>query len=365
MYDEKPRVLVVSSMYPSVRYPKYGSFVADAVLAMEAEGMRVRLAVGREARTGTLRNFSKYAILAARGVVAGIRGGFDVVHAHYLYPSGAIGAIAAMIARRPLMLYSHGSDVLLVSRRWPTGALVRRTVARASVICVPSEHHARIVRNVFGEDVCIEVLPVGVDLQTFTPGDRASARAALRDALGIDHGARLVLFAGALDDNKGVGCLDLVRAIAQLPSPGAVLLVVGDGDRRSEVQSLVAKLGIADVVFFRPYASRKVLVELYRGADVVAVPSRRESLGLVALEAQAVGTPVVAARVGGLPEHVRPGKTGEIYESGDEDGLAAALGTVLQNPLRYSSEIDAERYGLAATGRRLRLLSERLAKAGR
>lgn len=359
------RVLVVSNMYPSPRYPKYGSFVADAVRALEAEGVSVRLAVGRDSRTGAVRNLIKYLALALRSVAAGIRGDFDVVHAHYLHPPGALAAVAAGIARRPLLLFSHGSDVLLAAWRWPTGALTRWAVKRAAVICVPSEHHAGVVRDNFGGDVRVEVLPVGVDLEAFTPGDRASARAAVRGELGLAPGAQLVLFAGALDDNKGAGCLDLVRALSMPPCSGATLVIVGDGQRKGEIEALAASLGSAARVIVGSYASREKLVELYRAADVVAVPSRRESLGLVALEAQAVGTPVVAARVGGLPEHVRPGVTGELYESGDVDGLVSALGKVLGGSSRYTPAIDSARYGLDATGRRLRALSERLMEEGR
>jgi len=358
------RVLVVSNMYPSSRYPKYGSFVADAVRALEAEGLSVRLAVCRDPRTGAGRNLIKYVALAGRSLAAGIRGDFDLVHAHYLYPPGALAAVAAAIARRPLLLFSHGSDVLLAGWRWPTGALTRWAVRRAAVICVPSEHHAGVVRETFGEGVRVEVLPVGADTETFTPGDRTRARASLRGELGLAPGAQLVLFAGALDDNKGAGCLDLVRALAKPPCTDATLLIVGDGHRKGEIEALAFSLGMAGRVIMRPYASREALVTLYRAADVVAVPSRRESLGLVALEAQAVGTPVVAARVGGLPEHVRPGVTGELYESGDIDGLGSALGKVLAESSRYTPDIDSARYGLDATGRRLRALSEELMKEG-
>ena len=87
-----PDVLVISSMYPSARYPKYGTFVADAVRALRAEGVTVRPVVSGDARTGPLRNALKYSALLFRAIGAAFGGGFGVVHAHYLYPPGAIGA---------------------------------------------------------------------------------------------------------------------------------------------------------------------------------------------------------------------------------------------------------------------------------
>lgn len=351
-----PVVLVVSSMYPSACFPKYGSFVADAVRALEAEGVSVRLAVSGDARTGALRNALKYTALAGRAKLAAYRGGFDVIHAHYLYPPGAIAAVAALIARRPLVIFSHGSDVLLAGWRWPTGALTRWAVRRATVVCAPSEAHAEVVREVFGADVAVEVLPVGVDLEAFTPGDRAAARA----SLGLSSTAPIALFAGALDANKGAGLGDVLRSLAQPALAGLALVVLGEGPRGAELRDRAAELGVAGRVTFLPFADRESLVAYYRAADVVVVPSRRESLGLVALEAQAVGTPVVAARVGGLPEHVVPGVTGELYESGDVAALGESLARVLAHRDSYRPAVDRERFGLAATGRRLRELNERL-----
>ncbi len=355
------KVLLISNMYPSARFPKYGSFVADAVRALEAEGVSVRTVVTRDPRTGALRTLGKYLSLAARSAVAGIVGGFDLVHAHYLYPPGACAAVAATLARRPLVLFSHGSDVLLAGWRWPTGALTRWAVRKATVVCVPSEAHAAVVRDTFGESVPLEVLPIGVDTAVFTPGDQVGARAAVRAELRLAVGARLLLFAGALDDNKGLGCLDLLRALAT-PALGEVsLVIVGDGPRRAEVEATARTLGLSSRVTLWPFVERGRLLSLYRAADAVVVPSYRESLGLVALEAQAVGTPVVAARVGGLPEHVVPGVTGELFEPGDMAGLTDALVRVLGDTASYRPAIDAERYGLGATGRRLRALGERLA----
>jgi D-inositol-3-phosphate glycosyltransferase len=129
-----------------------------------------------------------------------------------------------------------------------------------------------------------------------------------------------------------------VRALAELEDPRAVLVVVGGAsgrDGRSEVEridKLAATLGVADRIRFTDPQPHHLLSTYYRAADVVLVPSRSESFGLVALEAAACGTPVVAAAVGGLRTLVEHGRTGFLVEGRDPEVFAAYTGQILDNP---------------------------------
>jgi D-inositol-3-phosphate glycosyltransferase len=214
----------------------------------------------------------------------------------------------------------------------------------------------------------IRIAPVGVDTERFGPGDRRAART----SLDLPDDATILGFFGALDDNKGAGCEDIIRALALEGGAGALgaatpnaldealLVIVGEGSRLIRLESLATELGVTERVRFSQYVGRDELAAYYLAVDVVVVPSKRESLGLVALEARASGTPVVATRVGGLPEHVEPGVTGELYEPGDVPGLVAALKRVL-NPAthtRYSPSLAADRWGLVATGRLLTTITD-------
>jgi len=346
------RVLVVSNMYPSEASPKFGSFVADSVRSLEGAGCNVTLAVVGDPRTGGLHNAWKYLVLLGRVTLAAFRGGYDAVHAHYLFPTGAAAVIAARWRGVPLLTFSHGSDVLLADWRWPVGTLTEWAARAADVVVVPTTEHGRLVAERFSLPAeRIVVAPVGVDTERFTPGDRAAERA----KLGIAADQRLLAFMGALDANKGEGCEDILRALADPALAHVRLAVIGEGPRRQRLESLAAELGVADRVSFSGYLARERTLAWQRAADVVVVPSRRESLGLVALEAAAVGTPVVATRVGGLPEHVLPGRTGELYEPGDVAGLIVALGRVFEREARglRVEGFDSERWSLSATGERL------------
>ncbi len=163
----------------------------------------------------------------------------------------------------------------------------------------------------------------GVDLDRFTPVSAAHARRA-RQHFGFPADAYVVAFVGRIQPLKAPDVL--LRAAAELrlrdPEIGRRLVVAicggpsGSGlERPTALMDLAAELGIADAVRFLPPQPRDDLAELYRAVDVVAVPSHNESFGLVALEAQACGTPVVAAAVGGLVTAVRDGVSGVLVDS--------------------------------------------------
>src|SRR5262249_21527050 len=177
----------------------------------------------------------------------------------------------------------------------------------------------------------IDVVHPGVDLETFIPGDRGAARA----ALGLNPDELILAFVGRIQPLKAPDVL--LHAAARLVSryPALRVLVAGgpSGARLPAPDTLVRladELGISDRVTFLPPQSREQLVNVYRAADIVAVPSYSESFGLVAIEAQACGTPVVAAAVGGLPVAVRDGVTGSLVDGHDVDDWAEAVAALVE-----------------------------------
>ena len=193
----------------------------------------------------------------------------------------------------------------------------------------------------------IEVVPPGVDHAFFSPGDRDGARAALGwsepgriSATGgrgaVDH--PIVLFVGRIQPLKGLDVA--VRALAALDHPAAELVVVGGPSGPAGPAALAAaheagaSLGVADRIRFAPPQPHHLLSTWYRAADVVVVPSRSESFGLVALEAAACGRPVVAAAVGGLRTVVQDGRTGFLVDGHDPEVFAARIGELVADRQR-------------------------------
>jgi len=211
----------------------------------------------------------------------------------------------------------------------------------------------------------IEIVPPGVDHAFFSPGDRRGARQALGPlALGD---APVLLFVGRIQPLKGVDVA--VRTLAELSSahPDAILVIVGgasgqDGPAEQvRVRQLVDELGLTRRVRFVDPQPHHLLSTYYRAADLCLVPSRSESFGLVALEAAACGTAVVAADVGGLSTLVEPGRTGFLVDSRDPVAYAAAVADVLDDPagaaaLGVAAADRAGYYTWSTTAARLRRL---------
>jgi D-inositol-3-phosphate glycosyltransferase len=206
----------------------------------------------------------------------------------------------------------------------------------------------------------VEIVPPGVDHSVFFPADASIAKR----RLGLEN-RRTLLFAGRIQPLKGVGMA--VHCLAELDDAEATLMVVGgpsgpDGDEElARVRQLACDLGVAANVRFVPPQPHGHLADFYRAADVCIVPSRAESFGLVALEAAACGTPVVAASVGGLRSLVDDGSTGFLVEGRDPAAYAAPVATLLDNPelaaeMGATASANSRRYSWSTTAARLRRL---------
>jgi D-inositol-3-phosphate glycosyltransferase len=215
-----------------------------------------------------------------------------------------------------------------------------QVVAEADRLIGNTDAEVRQLVELYGADPARAVaIPPGVDLARFTPGPRRAARR----ALGIDPRAVVLAFAGRIQPLKAPDVLlraaaELLRRRPELRRRLVVLVAGGpSGSGLAEptaLQELGAALGISDVLRFLPPQAADGLVHVYRAADVVAVPSHNESFGLVALEAQACGTPVVAANVGGLPVAVADGWSGLLVDGHGATAWADALAAVALVPGR-------------------------------
>jgi D-inositol-3-phosphate glycosyltransferase len=274
-------------------------------------------------------------------------GWYDVVHSHY-WLSGQVGWLARDRWGVPLVHTAHTlarvKNAALADGD-PPEPVVRvigedQVVAEADRLVTNTGIEAGELVGLYGADPGrIVTIPPGVDLARFRPGDGAAARR----ALGVAPDAVVLAFAGRIQPLKAPDVL--LHAAAELLArrPGLrarlVVLVAGgpSGSGLAEptaLQQLARRLGLADVVRFLPPQAADGLVEVFRAADVVAVPSHNESFGLVALEAQACGTPVVAARVGGLPVAVAAGRSGLLVDGHGAGRWADALAAVALDPQR-------------------------------
>jgi len=266
-------------------------------------------------------------------------GHYDLVHSHY-WLSGHVGWLAAQRWGVPLVNAMHTmakvKNAALADGDTPEPAarvIGETQIVRAAdrLIANTAEEAGELVRHYDADPVRTAVVHPGVNLERFCPAD---GRAAARARLGLPQDALIPLFAGRIQPLKAPDIL--LRAAALLvdedPELRSRLLVPvvggpsGTGLAKPErLHKLAAKLGISDVVRFHPPVGQEELADWYRAASVLVMPSYSESFGLVAIEAQACGTPVIAASVGGLPVAVRDGVSGFLVDGHEPPAYARAL----------------------------------------
>jgi D-inositol-3-phosphate glycosyltransferase len=282
-------------------------------------------------------------------------GHYDAVHSHY-WLSGQVGALARDRWGVPLVHSMHTmakvKNDLLAEGDTPEPQVrvigEEQVVAAADMLIANTVDEAKDLINSYDADPArVEVVHPGVDLEAFRPVPMLAARA----RLGLPPDADVLLFVGRIQPLKAPDVL--LRAAQQLlrrdPSRRSRLLVAvvggpsGSGlEHPTALADLATDLGLADVVRFVPPVRRDELVDWYAAATLVCVPSYNESFGLVAVEAQAVGTPVVAAAVGGLTTAVADGRSGFLVTGHDPEDYARVFERVIDAPaLRAALSVGA------------------------
>ena len=273
---------------------------------------------------------------------------YDAIHSHY-WLSGKVAMPAAKELGIPLIHTMHTmarvKNLNLAEGESPE-PMIRvqgetQVVAAANALIANTDAEAASLVSLY--DACPDIVHVvspGVDLYTFTPGE---SRSAAREVVGLPQDAMVVSFVGRIQPHKGPEVL--IRATSELVKHSPLLrhkLVVNimggasgaNTDEVDRLKELSTWLGIDDVVRFEPPVARKDLAQWYRAADLVVVPSYSESFGLVALEAQACGTPVVATAVGGLRTAVADGISGVLVDGHDPKAWSSVIVRLLQEPQR-------------------------------
>lgn len=386
------KILTFTTLYPNAAQPQHGIFVENRLRALAASGAvsaRVLAPVpwfpfanarfGRyaafarapraEVRHGIAIDHPRFAVIpklgmtlapgllyqaAARALRAMIAAGerFDLIDAHYFYPDGVAAARLGRAFGLPVVITGRGTDLNLIPHE---SALARRMILRAAEeadgLVVVAQALKRRLADLGVSESRIAVLRNGVDLDLFRPRDRAQARA----RLGLE--GPLVVSVGNLVPLKGHDLV--IEALTDLPD--LRLAIAGAGPEEGALRSLAARRGVAERVRFLGALAHEALPEVYAAADALVLASIREGWPNVLMEAMACGTPVVATRVGGIPEIVDAPEAGRIVETRSAEAIAAGIRALLAAPpAPAATRAYAERFGWEETTRGQIALFERI-----
>jgi teichuronic acid biosynthesis glycosyltransferase TuaC len=367
------RVLILSHMYPYALEPTFGLFVHNQVkeLARHCEVVVVSPTplsppVVRRWRTRWMRYASKpgqthlegvevhyprylnipgqhgfplsalFYTWAIRGLVARLKNtfDFDLIHAHAICPDGFAAARLGRMVNTPAVCTMHGADINVYPHRTRlTGWVTRKGIRSVDrIITVSSELRANTLA-LASPQRDVQVIPNGVDLRKFAPMDRAQARV----EMGLPQDQRILLYASRLDEAKGLSFL--VAALKRvLHHDGDCLLVLaGEGPFQSRLAEQIAELELEGNVHFVGLRPHDEIPKWMCACDLLVLPSLNEGSPLPVYEALACGRPVVASRVGGIPELIVEEDYGLLVPPADPEALSRALLSGLQK------EWDVER----------------------
>jgi glycosyltransferase involved in cell wall biosynthesis len=300
------KILEVTQMWPSEEHPDLGSFLVPLTRELEGLGHEVEVAsISRRGGPPT-----EYATLVRKARAAAKQFKPDVVFAHFLFPAGAAGALAARSAGVPLVVMAHGQDVANLGRIRGVTSATSWVVRRSAAVIANSRWLAgRLTEQIPAAEPKITVADLGVDLEAFSPRPAAEPRR----ELGWEGDGPAFLCVGSLIERKNV--LRLADAFASVGR--GRLAFVGDGPLRSALE------GRQDVTLTGRIPQAEV-PDWVAACDVLCQPSLIEPFGQATLEAMAMERSVVATKVGGPPEFVTP-DAGVLVDPEDTDALPAAM----------------------------------------
>jgi D-inositol-3-phosphate glycosyltransferase len=281
---------------------------------------------------------------------------YDLIHGNY-WLSGVVGLALRERWRVPLVQMFHTLGLVkngigIAAEREPALRIAEehRIIAGADrLVAANVIERGRLLADYDADPARIAVIPCGVDTALFAPGDRDAARA----ALGLGAGP-LLLYVGRIAPIKGLETLlDALGCLHGAGHPARLVVVGGEADEprdghEADLRQRAARLGLAGAVTFVGAQPQDRLREYYVAADATVLPSYYESFGMVALEAMACGSAVIASRVGGLQSTVRDGLTGVLVSEGDPCALAGTIARVLDDAaLRWRLGREGVRWAAA------------------
>lgn len=294
------KILVISNMYPSKNHPTFGIFVKNQVESLRSQGLTVDVISNQNPEKGKVNLLSKYLkwFIDFKLYLLKNLNRISLIHAHYVFPTGALALMAKYLFKIPFAVTAHGGDLDQMAKKHPIiQKLTKKILKEASAVIVVGAGLKNDVLNNYGirEDK-IHVLSMGVNTKVFKNFNKLDAL----NTLNLPSDTKKILYVGNVIRNKGI--IELVEAFVSLQAEYSLYLVGSTKDEGfvKEVKHMIKEKSLVNTHFVPPQTQSNLALWM-NACDTLVLPSYHEGFGLVALEGLASGIPVVATDVGGLP----------------------------------------------------------------
>ncbi|MDT8858815.1 glycosyltransferase [Alkalihalobacillus sp. MEB130] len=340
--DKQKRVLVLSNMYPGVKSSTFGIFVKNQVQALRDHGAKVDVVAVSDPDMNKPNVLKKYLKWATETFFTLLFKGrrYDVVHAHYVFPTGMLALLFKKWFKTRMVVTAHGGDINRMAKKSPRIKQWTTKILQEAdhVITVGQDLHREIHDEYQIPKEKLSVINMGVNLTVFQEHEVCEAR----QVLGIKDTEMPIVFVGNIIREKGI--MELLEAykILKAENDNLSLYLVGNAKLASfkmEVEQYVKDHQLQDV-HLHPAVPQSEVAIWMSAADVFVLPSHMEGFGLVAVEAMACGTPVVGTKVGGL-QTLLADDHGVLVEDQNAASLAGGISSVLENPDYKEQLIEA------------------------
>lgn len=250
----------------------------------------------------------------------------DLIHSHWIIPQGFVGAMVHLCTRIPHVTSIHGTDIHIIHKYSIMKPFIKFIAHFSNAITANSNHTFRLIqKNIGAQNKFIRIIPMGIDIQEYA-GDKPFKNGELKT----------VLFVGRLIAWKGISNLIKAIKIVQLKNSPVELIIIGEGPKKFELESLANELSISSNIHFYGNITREKLYQSYKSADILVLPStivdgQTEGLGVVLLEAMASGVPVIGSNTGGITDIIEDGVNGLLVPADEPQALADAIIRILEN----------------------------------
>lgn len=342
--EKMTKIIVLSNMYPSSNHPTFGIFVKNQVGLLNKVGVDTDVVAIQDPGKGKLTKLFKYSSWFIRAMFRmwKNRKTIDLVHAHYIFPTGVVAYLGKKWFRIPYVVTAHGGDIDQMPKKSPRiAAWTKKILKQADAVIAVGEKLKRdVVHDFHIEEEKVHVISMGVDPEVFYVRPQEIAR----ETLELSKEATILLYVGNVIRAKGI--IELIEAfeIVQKENEQLLLYIVGsqkDASFVEEVQAYIKEKQLEESIRLVGPQPQNTLALWMSAADVFVLPSYHEGFGLVALEAMAVGTPVVGSNVGGLP-YLLEKDAGILVEPKNSQSLASGIEQALARPEERYTEAKSE-----------------------